>query len=202
MADRGGTSAVLTQIAAAENRPVHLIDVEFSGGTEYVTDSFQAITSGGNSYTALGDYVSISEIQESGGIEVSTVTLQLSGVDKDHITNVLGENYIDRPITIAKGFLDTSNALISSPITIFSGRMNAPVITENPDSGTSVVTVTATSHWVDFERRPGRSTNHSLQQIHFSGDKGFEFASEVAQQITWGKSTIDSSGEEDYWVDW
>ena len=113
---------------------------------------------------------------------------ELTGVEKTFISAVLSENYIDRVVTIYKAFLNSSMALITDPILIFSGRLNQPSITENPDAGTSTVSLTATSHWVDFERRPSRHTNHAEQQIHFSGDKGFEFASEITKEITWGRT--------------
>jgi len=34
----------------------------------------------------------------------------------------------------------------------------------------------------------GRHTNHEENIIHFEGDKGFEFSSEIVKDIKWGKS--------------
>jgi hypothetical protein len=65
--------------------------------------------------------------------------------------------------------------------------MHKPVIQENPDEGTCTLAIEAASHWVDFERRSGRHTNHAEQQVWFAGDKGFEFASEVMKDIPWGR---------------
>jgi hypothetical protein len=50
------------------------------------------------------------------------------------------------------------------------------------------VRVRATSLFADFERRTGRHTNDAEQQIHYPGDKGFEFVSELRdKQINWGR---------------
>ena len=83
--------------------------------------------------------------------------------------------------------MDSAQALVIDPVLIFEGRMDSPVISENPDSGNSTISISATNSWVDFERKTGRHTNHEEQQIHFAGDKGFEFASEIITDIVWGK---------------
>jgi hypothetical protein len=82
---------------------------------------------------------------------------------------------------------DDDLAIVADPILIFEGRMDSPVIDENPDDGSCTVTVSASNAWVDFERLSGRHTNHEEQQIFFPGDKGFEFVSAVTSEITWGR---------------
>ena len=91
---------------------------------------------------------------------------------------------------IYKAFLSTvDDSLIANPLLIFDGRMDAPIISEDPNSGTCTVAVNATNAWVDFERKPGRKTSHAEQQLAFSGDLGMEFASEVVKELLWGGST-------------
>jgi hypothetical protein len=90
-------------------------------------------------------------------------------------------------LRIWKGFLDANLAVVVDPILIFEGRMDSPVIDENPDNGSCIVSVSATNAWVDFERKSGRHTNHEEQQIFFPGDRGFEFVSELTKEITWGR---------------
>jgi hypothetical protein len=53
---------------------------------------------------------------------------------------------------------------------------------------TSNVTITAASHWSDFNKKSGRRTNHNSQQIFFNGDKGFEFAPKIMRDLKWGKA--------------
>ena len=117
---------------------------------------------------------------------VSKITISLSGVDKTWISRILSENYIDRTVKIYTGFLDNSYALIVDPVLIFEGRIDQPAISEKWDSGKSTVSIACTNAWVDFTRNTGRHTNHEEQQVFFSGDKGFEFASEIVKDITWG----------------
>jgi hypothetical protein len=187
MADRGASAAVITELGKSQNRPFHLVEVVFDVTPIYITDAWMNISRNGQTYTALGHFLGFSDIEESSELQVANLTAQLSGVDQSVISAVLTENYIDRPLRIYKGFLDGNMAVIANPVLIFEGRMDSPVIQENPDDGSCVVSVSATNAWVDFERLSGRHTNHEEQQIFFPGDMGFEFVSEITQEITWGR---------------
>lgn len=187
MANRGASTAMLTELGKSRNQPFHLADIVFDSAPVYVTDAWTNIVWGGHTYTALGHFLSFSDIEESSELRVANLTAQLSGVDQSLVSAVLTQLYIDRPLRIYKGFLDDNMAVVASPILIFEGRMDAPVIEENPDDGSCTVSIAATNAWVDFERRSGRHTNHEEQQLFFPGDKGFEFVSAVASEITWGR---------------
>ncbi len=184
--DRGSTSAFQTEVVKLQNRPVHLVSVHFDDETIYMTDGYKDISFGGKTYQAVGHFLGFSDIEEAVEVIVSSVTLSLSGIDQVWISKVLTKDYIDRQVKIWTAFLDDSQALIVDPVLIFEGRMDRPVISENPDGGQSSVSVSATNAWVDFTRTTGRHTNHEEQQIHFSGDKGFEFSSEIVKDIVWG----------------
>ena len=185
--DRGSSSAFQTEVAKLQNKPVHLVSVHFDDETIYMTDGYKDITFGGNTYTGVGYFLGFSDIEEAVEVIVSNVTLTLSGIDQVWISKVLTKDYIDRTVKIWTAFLDSSETLVVDPVLIFEGRMDRPVISENPEGGQSSVSVSATNAWVDFSRITGRHTNHEEQQIHFSGDKGFEFASEIVKDIVWGK---------------
>lgn len=186
--DRNASTSVLTEISAESNFPIHLLEIEFDSTTYYLTDTSRTITWDGNEYTALGHFLNFTDIQETVEVQVNTVTGNLSGIDQTYISLFLSDNYIDRTVNIRKAFLNTAESVISDPVLIFSGRISGVGINENPEDGTCIVTMEAASQWVDFERRPGRHTTDSEQQIYFAGDKGFEFASEINKEILWGRS--------------
>ena len=185
--DRSSTSAFQTELAKDQNQPVHLLSVHFDDETLYMTDAYKDIVYNSNTYIAVGHLMGFSDIEEAAEVMVSSVTLSLSGVDQVWIRNVLSKNYIDRKVKIYTAFLDAAQALIVDPVLIFEGRMDQPTIQEDPNSGQSTVAVSATNAWVDFSRKTGRHTNHEETQIHFPGDKGFEFASEIVKDVIWGK---------------
>lgn len=186
--DRGSSAAFQTEVAKLQNRPAHLVSVHLDSGTVYMTDYYKDITYGGNTYQAVGHFMGFSDIEEAAEVIVSNVTLSLGGIDQVWVSRVLSEDYIDRTVKIYTAFMDSTDTLIVDPVLIFEGRMDQPIISEDPDAGTSTVAISATNAWVDFTRKTGRHTNHEEQQIHFSGDKGFEFASEIVKDVIWGKA--------------
>jgi hypothetical protein len=192
--DRGATSDFLAEVAKEANKPIHLVSVHFdddvTAGDQivYMTDTVKDVTWGGNDYSAVGGLLTIAKISEEVDVVVSKIRMTLDGVGSAWISNVLNKKYIDRQVKVYIGFLDDSNAVIADPVLIFDGRIDRPAITEDPDRGTATVQLTATNAWVDFTRVTGRHTNHEEQQLYFSGDKGFEFASEVAKDLPWGRT--------------
>ena len=186
--DRGSTSAFQTEVVKSANKPIHLVEVHFDDESLYMTDGYKTISYASNSYTGIGHLMGFTDIEETAEVIVSNVTLQISGIDQSWISRLLNKEYIDRVVKIYKAFIDDSEDLIVDPVLIFEGRMDSPTINENPDGGESILSINATNTWVDFTRMTGRHTNHEENIIHFEGDKGFEFSSEIVKDIKWGKS--------------
>lgn len=185
--NRNSTSSFQTEVAKDQNRPVHLVSVHFDDEVVYMNDGYKDIVYDSNTYQAVGHFMGFSDIEEAAEVMVSSMTISLSGVDQVWVSNVLNKEYIDRTVKIYTAFLDSAQALIVDPVLIFEGRMDSPNISEDPNGGQSSVSVSATNAWVDFSRTTGRHTNHEETQIHFPGDKGFEFASEIVKDVIWGK---------------
>ena len=160
---------------------------QFDSGTQYATDAFTDVAWNGNTYLALGSFLEYSGVDESTELQVSNAVFTLTGVDQSLIAITLGENVIDRRVTLHKGMLNSSMILIVDPVPIFDGRMDSQIIAEDPITGKATIALPATNHWVDFERIPGRHTNHEEQQLWFPGDLGFEFVSQLNREITWGR---------------
>lgn len=187
MSGRGASAAVLAEMAAARCKPVHLVEIHFDDETIFLTDAYRPISWSGNNYLSLGHYMGADEIEETAELQISSMRARLSNIDRTMVADFLTKDYIDRPLLAYEAFLDNDEAVVSEPFLVFSGRMDEPALEEDPDSGKSVMSVTATNHWTDFSRKPGRHTCHEEQQIHYPGDKGFEFSSQVVEEIYWGR---------------
>jgi hypothetical protein len=112
-------------------------------------------------------------------------TVTLSGVDQVYIAEILQHNYIDRRLVIRKAFLTGDTAVVDI-IPYLDGRIDQPIVNENPEDGTCTVSLTAGSHWIDFERTSGRHTNDAEQQLWFPGDTFFELVGASRDDIKWG----------------
>jgi hypothetical protein len=186
--DRGSTIDFQTEVIKPENMPVHLVSIHLDSEILYMNDSYKTITYDENDYLGVGHFMGFSDIEEASEVIVSSMTLSLSGIDETMINLVLNNNYINRVVKVFTAFLDVnSHVLIINPVLIFEGHIDSPIINEDPDGGTSTVSISVTNAWVDFSRKTGRHANHEEQQIHFLGDKGFEFASQNTDSLIWGK---------------
>ena len=186
---RSLTSAVKTELATNDIRPVHLITIAFSTVVNITDCSFPLTSSvSGSSVTySSSDFIlGISNHREETDVTKSTISLTLSGADQTFISTVLNENVVNDSVTIFRGFLDDSNALIADPFLLYRGKIDSFDISETDKE--SIVGLQIVSNWADFAKKNGRKTNNTSQQRFFSGDVGMDFASQTVQDIKWGRA--------------
>ena len=182
------TTAVKNQLATRIIRPIHLISIGFATPV-YLTDSSYELTSSisgtSRTYTASDFLMGFSEISELTDITKASLKLTLSGANLTYISIILNENITNIPVTIYRGLLDSSNAVIADPFLLYSGVVDRYSIGESTKS--SSVQLSVASHWADFDKKNGRKTNLTSTQRFFSTDVGMEFASELVNEIKWGR---------------
>jgi len=112
--------------------------------------------------------------------------MKLSGVPTANVSLALTEDYQGRECAILFGALSpTAGTLISSPVTVFSGRMDVMQVSD--DGQTAEIIMTAESRLMDFKRpREVRYTDEEQQNL-FAGDLGLEFVNDIQEKaIYWG----------------
>ena len=186
---RSLTSSIKTELATSEIRPVHLITISFGTPVNLTDCSFDLTSSVSGSsvtYSSSSFIMGISDFTEETDVSKQSLDLVLSGANQTFISTCLNENIVNDAVTIYRGFLNDSNALISDPFLLYKGTIDTFSIT---DSGKeSSVTLRIVSHWADFEKKNGRKTNNTSQQRFFSGDLGMAFSSETVLDVKWGRS--------------
>ena len=166
----------------------------------YMTDCYKDLSldidGSVKSYQATGNLMSFDTVQESTDLQISKLTVTLSGVDRTFTSALLSYEYLDQPIKVYKVFLDDNEQIQHVPLLSFSGNIDTPIITDDPTSGTSTISLSAASTFVDFERRSGRKTNQSEQDLYNSvntvngsviPDTGFEYNTNSTVDIWWGR---------------
>jgi hypothetical protein len=176
---------VITELAKDAFNMAHIVSIDFSQ-TVYLTDYGHDITYSGNNYNSSSHLLELSQVNETSDAQIGTFTINLSGVEQSFVATLLSENYIDREVIISRVILDSVGAIIGDPIALYNGRIDGFSIKD--DTKTSQINLSVASHWSDFEKESGRRTNHNGQQIHFAGDKGFEFAANTVKDIKWGRT--------------
>jgi len=182
------TTAVKNELLTGQIRPIHLIEIGFSTPV-YLTDCGFDLTSSisgtSRTYTASPFLVAGSSFEEQVDITKTSLSLSLSGADQTFISTVLNENIVNDTVDIYRGLLNSSNAIISDPILLYSGNIDTFEISETTNK--SNVKLIIVSHWADFDKKSGRKTNNASQQRFFSTDVGMDYSSETVLDIKWGR---------------
>jgi len=183
--DRDLSASLITEVAADHNRPIHLFEGEFDAGPLRLTDAGFDVDYAGDTYVS-SQLLGHTAIQETRSLLINRVTITASGVDQTIIAILLADDFLNRPARIYKGFLNPTNTIIDVSLVV-EGRMDAPKIVTDPETGTCVVSIDIAPQYSDFGRNPGRHTNTADQQIFFAGDLGFDFVTEIPKKIFWGR---------------
>ena len=186
---RNLTSAVKTELATNDIRPVHLITIGFSTPVNLTDCSFSltsSISGSSVTYSASDFILAVTNHTEETDVSKSSISIALSGADQTFISTVLNENVVNDSVDIFRGFLNDSNALISDPFLLYRGKIDSFDIAETDTD--SQVNLSIVSNWADFEKKNGRKTNNTSQQRFFSGDVGMDFSSQTVQDIKWGRA--------------
>jgi len=182
---RGLTSNVKSELATNQLNPVNLIYLNIAGGQRF-TDHYKDITYDSNTYSASSLFLGLSNVSESPEVSVDSITVAFTGADQTIVSLLLNNEYMEKEAEIYKGFLNSSQTLISDPFLLFKGRIESFSLEE--DANNSTLNISIASHWSDFERIQGRKTNTNSQELYFTGDVGFDYASQSVSDIKWGRS--------------
>jgi hypothetical protein len=179
---------MVTEVSASQLSPILLASLSFATPV-HIWTGYGTITVGSTAYLGIGTLGSISPVEETTDLAARGISMQLSGVPTAMLAVALTENYQGRECSILFGALQASGALVSSPVTIFSGRMD--VMSINDDGQNATIGMTAENKLVDFRRpREVRYTDQEQKNL-FPSDKGLEFVTAIQEkQIYWGNAKL------------
>ena len=111
-----------------------LAEMDFSGGTVYVTTAPQSITTGGHTYTGLGALVGVANLNESADASAEKITLSLSVADTALLALAIGgvETYRGRAVRLYLQLFDEQFVPVASPVQRWSGVMDRVQINRRP----------------------------------------------------------------------
>ena len=183
---RSMTTAVQTELDQRAIRMCRLVELRFDSGTEYHTDGHKAFEWNGNTYLP-GNLMAVSNVSESLPMETREVSITVSGVNQGNLATSLLQLYIDRTVVVYRALLDATDTIIPDPIQAFFGYIDRWRFREDPSNGTATLQWFAASQLVRFDKIAGRRTNDEDQQLHYPGDRFFQFTSAVDADIPWGR---------------
>jgi hypothetical protein len=130
-----------------------------SGGIDIDYDSTTAPDAGTNTYSAQGEFISYTAIDETFDVVVGKFQITLSGLPSGYINKFIGKNVEGQRIVVYKAFMDLNDfTIIQTPILMYDGTIYNVAIQENQN--TCTIGLDVTSQFADFERTAGRKTNN------------------------------------------
>ena len=191
------TSGMLGVTTADVVRPAYFVRMVFdSGESPNVLNLWSGVGDlayGGNTYTGVGDLLSISAVAESSDMSATGINVSITGIKSSFIVIAKDHEYQGRPLSVSLGAFDANGALIADPLIVFSGFMDTMKIAES--GSTSTITISVENKLIAFERSRVRRYTAEDQKIDHPTDKGFEFVTAIVEkEIIWGRSTGSSQG--------
>lgn len=162
-----------------------IVKINFNGLTLGLTEAAFDISYNGTDYLANGILLGTSNYKETAEVKVNNLTLLLSSVDQTITSLLLQNNQIGREVFIDRIIYDPdnrTNILAAEEIAI--GEISS--FSNGSTKEGSVMSVTISSLFSDWQRKSGRSTTRASHESSFPGQLGMEYANAVDDNLRWG----------------
>jgi len=179
---RSLSSDLQTQVSSTATKTAFLVELNLSS-TIRLTDWYTNVTYDSNSYEAGGSFLSVDSTTETGQLEVNEVNLGFSNITDQVRSLVEDGEFTDKTVDIYLAYFNDDETIVGA-INYFTGQIRNIGINENLNESTLQMTVA--SHWANWNLTKGRHFSDESQQSFSSGDKGFEFATQVKADVRWG----------------
>jgi len=191
---RGLSATNLGAVDGAVVRPVVFCEIKYDSptGTLYLHDNIGDITAddwGGTSRTwsGLGDFGSISTIEEGADISPYKVDLILSGIDSTIANAHLEDDTTLRDVYLSIGFIGLDRVVLSDPHPMWAGKIDDVQVAVGAQS---IIRVSCESQLAAFEKTNGRLQNDADHQSEFSGDLFYKYLPQMVEaKFRWGGKT-------------
>ena len=169
------------------------IDTVDSAGaitTNYFTDNAFDIFYDGNTYLAQGEFLSFTESQESGDLNIASVNIAISALDVSLVRTYGVSSQINQGVRIYRAFLDPNTNLLlgdsgaDAIVMLFKGKIAGYQITNN--QSTADIQYQVSSQFVNFNKKNGRRSNQQNFQREHPNDRSMEFSHETLNELKWG----------------
>ena len=180
---RSLSAALQTQVSSTATKTAFLVELNLSS-TIRLTDWYSNVTYDSNTYEAGGSFLSVNTTTETGQLQVNEINLGFSNITDQVRSLVQDGSFTNKTVDIYIAYFD-SNETIVGAINYFTGQIRNVAIAESIDNST--LNMTVASHWANWNLTKGRHFSDESQQSFSTGDKGMEFATQVKEDVRWGR---------------
>ena len=188
------TNSLQTYLAGNSLIEVFLVSIETTSGTNYFTSAPFDIEYNSQSWLAQGDFLTISEGQETAELQIHSVNIILSAVDVANVTTYGTSDIINKNVEIYRAFLDPVTLQLNGDSSgdavflAFKGKIAGYQISNNVN--TADIQIQVSSQFINFTRKAGRRSNLVSFQREHPQDKSMQYSHETLTDIFWGRKGI------------
>ena len=172
-----------TQVSSTATKTAFLVELNLSS-TIRLTDWYSNVTYDSNSYEAGGSFLTVDATIETGQLQVNEINIGFSNITDQVRSLVQDGAFSDKTVEIYLAYFNSDETIVGA-INFFTGQIRNVTISE--DINNSVLSMVVASHWANWNLTKGRHYSDESQQGFSSGDKGMEFATQVKQDVRWGR---------------
>tara|TARA_R100001086_G_scaffold246512_1_gene178887 strand:- start:372 stop:989 length:618 start_codon:yes stop_codon:yes gene_type:complete len=193
MASRDIPAAITNRLANDQQQIAYAVNLGFdSGSVDVWTGAGDFTGSDGITYTGAGEFLSVSNVEESAELSSTNLTITLSGLNSKIVGYATAENYQSRPVTLNMFFFHPETAQEVDKVILFKGRMDTLTVT---DGDSFSVIISCENLLIDLTRPKNLFFTPETQEFLHSGDRGLEFVPRIQEQtINWGGLTGGGTG--------
>lgn len=181
------TTAQKTQLAAKVKYVGLLVEIDYTPTPLRVWTGLGNVSWDSKTWTGIGTLGNISVITEKVGIRAGKVTLTISGVPSANKEIALDDASQNRSVkiwvatfTVAAGVW----SIVDAPNLIERGETDVhEIIEQGSEKDTCSIEVTVETPLSRLSLLSVLRYTHEDQQLDFPGDRGFEYAAAVAEQV-------------------
>jgi hypothetical protein len=182
-----GTSSFTQELQAQASQPGLAVVLNLDSGVIRLWSGIGDLVYAGDTYTGVGNLLSVRLAEESKEIAAKGVNVALNGINSTLIAKALDENYRGRTMAIYLFFMD-DNQVVLYPYAVFVGYIN--IMNIQDDGETSIISVDAESKLIDLQRPRERRYTGEDQKIDYPNDKGLDAVTWIQnQKIKWGSGS-------------
>jgi hypothetical protein len=183
-------STFSTQLSSTQTRPFYAVELLYTQ-TLRIWTGYGDFSILGQTYSGLGNLLSIGQVQESAETKATGIKISASGLNTDVLASALTQTQQGVVVNVYFGVLTTTSnalAIVDDPYQIFSGFVDTVQILEEGD--TSTISFDIESKLISLERPLDFRYTDQDQKHFFPNDKGLEFVDDLQdKEVIWGGGT-------------
>ena len=161
------------------------VQLDFGSESLRVTNAAHDVDWDGFTWRGVAHLGAVESVEEATGTGAKALKFGISGVQNNHISLALNEEFRGRPAKLWLGVVEPGSGIVADPVLIFVGRMSEMAINRGT---TASIAITAESAMAAWARPNTRRYSDADQQGEFPGDLGFQYMSELVSglETIWG----------------